>query len=703
MSAWPYFLLDVLVFFTHGWDVPAARPSFLPTPTQLAERCVAAEKLGERRANRTTQLTLSPQWLDAGKQFWFRDEATGRTMLVDCTDGKMEVMQTADEARPAAAPPAGRRGRSAGSQQPGTWATLETASPDKKWLVSVRDHNLWLRAADQQSAQPLTTAGKAGAAFSRFRWSPDSQSVVALLETPGVRTEVHLLQSVVPDRFQARLRTRPYAQPGDRMTTHELHVIPLADRQPRRVEVEASDFGGPPRPRWRADGRHFLYEKTDRGHQRFRLLEVDSHTGNHRALLDLKTSTFWNQLTHYTHYVGDEAVIFASEKDGWNHLYWLDLKTAAVRPITQGNWRVRRVEAVNDEQKLLWFTASGMDADQDPYLQHWCKVHFDGTGFTRLTSANGDHRLQFSPDWKVAVASWSRVDQPPVHELRRTSDGKLLATLAKAGVERLRQAGWRPPEVFSAPGRDGVTPIWGIVFRPPDFDPAKKYPVIEHIYAGPQDSHVPKSFRPFHGEMEQLAELGFIVVMIDGMGTANRSKAFHDVCWKNLADAGFPDRMAWLRALAAKEPAVDLGRVGIYGTSAGGQSSTGAVLFHPDFYKVAVSSCGCHDNRVDKMWWNEQWMGYPVGPHYAEQSNVTHAGKLRGRLMLIVGELDTNVPPESTYRVADALIKAGKEFELVVLPGVDHTDGGPYGRRKRRDFFLRHLMGVEPPEVNAQR
>jgi dipeptidyl aminopeptidase/acylaminoacyl peptidase len=254
-------------------------------------------------------------------------------------------------------------------------------------------------------------------------------------------------------------------------------------------------------------------------------------------------------------------------------------------------------------------------------------------------------------------------------------------------------------ERFVAKGRDGVTDIWGIVVKPSNFDKKKRYPIIENIYAGPHDSFVPKAFRPWFG-MHQLAELGFIVVQIDGMGTSNRGKAFHDVCWKNIADAGFPDRILWMKALAKKMPQVDINRVGIYGTSAGGQNSAGAVLWHPEFYKVAVSSCGCHDNRIDKQWWNEQWMGYPVGPHYDAQSNITNAAKLKGHLMLIVGENDRNVPPESTYRFADALIKAKKEFELVVIPGADHTNGGPYGERKRRDFFVRWLLNKPAPFWN---
>jgi len=274
-----------------------------------------------------------------------------------------------------------------------------------------------------------------------------------------------------------------------------------------------------------------------------------------------------------------------------------------------------------------------------------------------------------------------------------------LVLETKGEIAELKNIGWRAPEVFTAKGRDGKTDIWGMIIRPSNFDPSKKYPVIENIYAGPQDSFVPKSFSAYNA-MQAMAELGFIVVQIDGMGTSNRSKAFHDVAWKNLADAGFPDRLLWHKAAAAKYPWYDISRAGIYGTSAGGQNALGGLLFHPEFYKAGVASCGCHDNRMDKIWWNEQWMGWPLGPEYVACSNTENAKRLEGSLMLYVGEMDTNVDPSSTLQVVNALIKNKKTFDLLVIPGSNHTNGGVYGDRKRYDFFVHHLLGVEPPEWN---
>jgi dipeptidyl aminopeptidase/acylaminoacyl peptidase len=360
---------------------------------------------------------------------------------------------------------------------------------------------------------------------------------------------------------------------------------------------------------------------------------------------------------------------------------------------------VRGVQHVDEDNRQIWFSASGMNGDQDPYFEHYYRIDFDGSNMVALTDADGDHSVSFSPDRQYYVDRWSRVDHAPVAELRRASDRSLVMELERADDSALLATGWRYPEPFVAKGRDGVTDIWGIIIRPTNFDPSRSYPVIESIYAGPHGSHVPKTFST-NASRVALAELGFIVVQIDGMGTSNRSKAFHDVAWKNLKDAGFPDRILWHEAVAERYDYYDTDSVGIYGTSAGGQNSMGALLFHPDFYKVAVSAAGCHDNRMDKIWWNEMWMSWPLGPHYAASSNVENAHLLEGRLLLIVGEMDTNVDPSSTYQVVDALIEADKDFDFLFIPGANHTSGGDYGARKRNDFFVKHLLNVEPPEWN---
>jgi dipeptidyl aminopeptidase/acylaminoacyl peptidase len=359
---------------------------------------------------------------------------------------------------------------------------------------------------------------------------------------------------------------------------------------------------------------------------------------------------------------------------------------------------VRGVDRVDETKKQIWFRAGGIVPGQDPYYVHFCRVNFDGTGLVVLTQGDGTHTLTHSPDGRFFIDTYSRVDLPPVTELRRADDGKLILELERADVSRLQATGWRAPERFVAKGRDDKTDIFGVIWRPSNFDPAAcNYPVIEQIYAGPQGAFVPKAFSAFFGNPQQIAELGFVVVQTDGMGTNWRSRAFHDVCWKNLADAGLPDRIAWIKAAAQKYPYLDRSRVGIYGGSAGGQNALGALLFHGDFYKAAVADCGCHDNRVDKQWWNEQWMGWPIGPHYAAQSNATNARNLSGKLLLFVGGMDDNVDPACTFQVVQALADADKDFDLLVLPRSGHGAAeSPYGKRRRMDFFVRHLLGVEP-------
>ena len=337
----------------------------------------------------------------------------------------------------------------------------------------------------------------------------------------------------------------------------------------------------------------------------------------------------------------------------------------------------------------------GIHPDQDPYHVHLARVNFDGTDLRILTDGDGTHRWEFNADRSLFVDRWSRVDLPEVVQLRETEKGSVVAELFTQDISELRRQKFTTPIRFVSAGRDGKTMIYGTLILPSHFDSEKSYPLIEHIYAGPQDFHVPKQFGIQVSE-RRLAELGFVVARIDGMGTNWRSKRFHDVCWKNLSDAGLPDRIAWLKAAAEQYSWIDLSRVGIYGGSAGGQNALAALLHHGHFYKAAASDCGCHDNRMDKIWWNEAWMG-KLGPHYKQNSNVTHASKLQGDLFLTVGEVDTNVDPASTLQVVDALIQAKKDFVFMLVPNGEHGVGeSNYLFRRRQDFFVRSLLGVEP-------
>lgn len=584
-------------------------------------------------------------------------------------------------------------------------ANNPVTSPDSLWDAFIRDQNVWIKPHKGGNPVQYSKDGVPGFFYSSYNifWSPDSKKLIAVKFRPAWKRFIHYVESSPADQVQPKYADVEYAKPGDELPFQQ-PVLFLRDEKKQIIAnddlfSQQFDIG---RFEWKKDNSAFTFEYNERGHQLYRVLEIDGTTGSVRTLIEETSKTFINYSGYrYRYDFSDGAeIIWASERDGWNHLYRFNGKSGQlINQITKGNWMVRKVLSVDEEKKQITFEASGKEPNQDPYFIQVYRVNFDGTGTVRLTDGNGNHSTSFSADKSFFVDTWSRVDQPAITVLRKSYDGSAVLEVEKADISKLLATGWNPPIVFNAKGRDGETGIWGIIIRPTNFDPTKKYPVIENIYAGPHGSFVPKSFSTQTG-MQSYAELGFVVVQIDGMGTANRSKAFHDVCWRNVGDAGFPDRILWMQAAAKENPYMDISRVGIYGTSAGGQSSTGALLFHPEFYKVGVSSCGCHDNRMDKIWWNEQWMGYPLGDWYDASSNVVNASKLKGKLLLIVGEMDHNVDPSSTMQVVNALIKANKDFDLLVVPGMDHSSGGPTGDRKRMDFFVKNLLGVDPPNWN---
>lgn len=579
----------------------------------------------------------------------------------------------------------------------------DSISPDKKWVAFIKNNNILIQPTSGGQNIQFTNDGSTSKPYGALAWSPDSKYIVAYRISPVKDSLVYYIRTDVPNTTRGQLNSQPYKQPGDPFTTFEMFAYRLDTQKAIKIDCPVLDFFEAPKLNWRKnDERYYLFEKVDRGHQRFRIFEVDSFTGQTKTILDEKTDTFMYENRLFTHYLPEtNEIVRTSEKDGWRHLYLKSTLKDTEQQITKGNWVVRTIDSIDVKKREIWFSASGMNPEEDPYYIHYYRIGLDGKNLLELTPQKGNHNLSYSPDKRFYIDAYSEVHVPTKFELKRTSDGKKLMTLEQADASDYLATGIRLPEPFHTKGRDGQTDIWGIICRPSKFDSTLKYPVIEQIYAGPQDSFVPKSFMGRYSEMQSMAELGFIVVQIDGMGTANRSKAFHDVCWKNLADAGFPDRIKWIMALAQKYPYVDITRVGLFGTSAGGQNALGGLLFHPEFYKAGVAACGCHDNRVDKQWWNEQWMGYPVGKHYEEQSNVVNAGKLQGNLLLIVGETDTNVPPESTYRVINSLIKAGKTFDFLPIPNMGHSDGGPYGRIRKRDFFVKYLLGIDPPQRNT--
>ena len=671
-------------------------------------------------SDRVYSPAIHPEWIDSSHYFWYKNhEKEGDFYyLVNAESGKK---QRAADKKGLAAFFSKKQKKLAESllkeeeKRPDRWRRREEApvpvvSPDKKWEAYVKDNNLYLSPVrdEKEKDKPkeeiaLTMDGTANLRYDGWSiiWSPASRKLATVKVRDVQERRIPLIESSPSSQKQPILQWRDYAKPGDVLPVYLPVLFDVEARKQMALNVTPYEnqfylnLTG-----WREDSRAFTFEFNQRGHQRYVIGEVSAADGSIRHLVDEQTKTFIYYYNNYRYDLDDgKELLWISERDGWRHLYLIDGTSGQVKQqVTKGEWVVRQVDYVDETNRVVYFTASGFNKGEDPYNLHYCRINLDGTGFTDMTPENGNHRVTFSADRSYFTDVYSRPDLPPVSQLKRTSDASVVAGLQRCDVSALQAESWQMPEVFCAKGRDGQTDIWGNIYRPMHFDASKSYPVVEFIYAGPHDSHVDKDFKPAHHLVSKLVELGFIVVSIDGMGTSNRSKAFHDVCWKNLKDAGFPDRIAWMKAAGAKYKYMDLNRVGIYGWSAGGQNAMAALLFHNDFYKVAVALCGCHDNRMDKIWWNEQWMGYPIDASYSTSSNVDNAYRLKGKLLLINGELDDNVDPASTLQVVSALMKANKNFEQLYLPGKTHSLGGPFEMHKMHDFFVKNLLGQEPPE-----
>lgn len=605
----------------------------------------------------------------------------------------------------------------------------ESLSPDGKWIVSVKNYNLYLKSTAESNEIQLTSDGiekyeyatpvswykivdeSIGDSYDpeiEINWSPDSKKFTTYILDRRKEGRLYLYQSLPDSGYKAKIWSYERTLPGEETATTKEHFIFNVEKK-SIVKMDIgpyADFLNWEAPKWVNNGQKLFFRKFTRGYKEYDLFAVDIATGKVKQLIhdSSKTMIEYQMVeAEYTDHGG--KVIWRSERDGWAHLYLHDANTGKlINQITKGEYVVRYITAVDGDTKTIWFVAGGKETGRDPYYQHLYKVNFDGSNLQLLTPENAEHEISVSPDKQYFVDNLSRADLKPKAVLRRLDDGKLIANLQEADISKLIATGWKYPKPFSVKGRDGKTDIYGLLFYPSNFDETKKYPVIDGTYSGPQAVRTAKSFsRALKNADVALAELGFIVMTIDGFGTAWRSKAFHDYSYENLGDIGAIDHIGGLKQLAEKNPYLDTTRVGIYGHSAGGYDAAHALLIHPEFYKVGVSSSGNHDIRMSKAWWPEQYMGMP-GTHYSEQSNLTLAKNLKGHLLLATGDMDNNVNPANTLRFAAELVKANKDFELVIIPNKDH--GGvyyhPYFMRKRWDFFVKYLMGVEPPKYEIK-
>jgi dipeptidyl-peptidase-4 len=508
---------------------------------------------------------------------------------------------------------------------------------------------------------------------------------------------MYLLDWSVDTLYRARLLSYYRGSPGD---TDMVYMIPVIFNIETGEENLLHEFRNVNAAslEWSKDAGIIYIENQKRGYQQTDLYRIDLNKKN-SELLYRETSE-----TNIDGYASRpleqlEKMVITSEKDGWRQLYLLDLKTKVLTPITKGNYYVNNIQMVDEKTKTIYYVASGKEPGRNPYYQHLYKIGLDGKGFALLTPENANHDVSLSPDGKCFVDRMSAPDQATKTVLRETKAGKIARALGNADIEGLLAMGYKFPETFTATARDGITTIYGAIWKPSNFDPSKKYPVIDQSYTGPHTNMFPRSFAAAINRGNQpLAELGFIVVTVDGMGTAGRSKAFHNVSYKNMGK-NLTDHVLAIKELAKKYSWIDADRVGIFGHSAGGYDAGHAVLEFPDFYKVAVASSADHDFRMEKDWWPEMYMGWPVDSTYHLASNITMAGNLKGKLLITHGGIDENVNPSATFKLAEALVKANKEFDMLIFPSQHHGYTGvfsDYFTKKRWNYFVEHLLGAKP-------
>ena len=660
----------------------------------------------------------APTWLPDGRlQYRTTTTAGPQVVVVDPVAGT----KTAS----APTPPA------AASPRPPAPANSVT-SPDGRYAAFIRDFNLWARDLTTGQDRQLTTDGIKDFGYATnnagwvksdapvLLWSPDSKRIATFQHDGRGVSEMYLVSTNVG---APRLQAWKYPLPEDKeifrihrviIDVEAAKVIRLlmpADQHRSTISDHIADGTTFLDVDWYPDARHIAFVSSSRDHKEATFRVADTTNGEVRTLFNERMAT---QLQSGLSAVGEanwrvlptvREVLWWSQRSNWGHLYAYDLETGAQkRQITSGDWNVASVVRVDEQARVIYFTGVGREAGRDPYFQHLYRVSLDGGPVTLLTPDDGHHAVQFSPDGRFFVDTWSTPVNPPVSVLRRANGEKVL-DLERTDISRLQAAGWKPPTPIVVKARDGKTDLYGLMFTPTTLDTTKKYPIVNYIYPGPWGSSVgSRAFSATRSDHQALAELGFVVVAIDGMGTEWRSKSFADAYYGNMGDNTLPDQIAGMRDLATRYPYIDIDRAGIWGHSGGGFATAAAMFRHPDFFKVGVSQAGNHDNRNYEDDWGERFQGLLTRDggkdSYESQANQLVAANLKGKLLLAHGAMDDNVPIYNTYLVVDALIKANKDFDLIVLPQQRHGFGSDnnYMMRRRWDYFVKHLLGAEPPK-----
>jgi len=702
-------------------------------------------------------LSVRPQWIGDGAEFWFeRRTAQGRDyVLVDPTSGQTRPLFDHDALTAALAAASGKPlarkdlqlkglkldaktrrlefshdGRNwrfalaTGAVEAVAEAAKGVVSPDGRWRAEVRDGDLVIVATADGAERQLTQDGAASpyatplinlktmvgqgvpqpAMSPEVQWSPDSRYIATYRIDRDHARRLSLVQSAPRDGGPPRVFDYLYPLTGDAetpMVEGLFFEVESGRRIPMQTPPRPVLYYGGPDYEWSADSRAVFERTPTRGYDALQLNRIEAATGQVRLLTEDRSDTYVDYYGHHWSYDDKSNTHYwTADPEGFAHVYAIDAESGARRQITSGDWRARSVAGEDHRAKRILVVGSGREAGRDPYLRHLYSAPSAGGQPRLLTPEALDHDVSVSPDGRFFVDNMSAIDHPTRSVLRRASDGRIVMELGRADVSAYLAAGYRLPEPFQTVAADGVTPIYGALFKPADFDASKRYPIIEDIYTGPHYVMTPKSFEAAMTgrNANSIAQLGAIAVTIDGRGTWGRSRAFQQPAYKNLHAVGLEDHIAGIRAVAARNPWMDPERVGIYGFSAGGYDVVRAMTRHPEFYKVGVSASGNHDNRLDKAIWNEQWMGAQLGPLYDENSNIAWAPKLEGRLFVAHGELDENVPPLASLRLVDALIKANKDFDFLMVPNADHfLDAVPYYQRRRWDFFVRELLHETPP------